>query len=103
MESGGAEPKKPLHGFLSRVKIRETPVRIVTRPSNAVNAFKKGLGNSEHECCFPAPHAPTATYGVSDVVEVTSDPVAMAELGVDIFRVARKRSDECDILSVCEG
>ena len=72
-------------------------------PSNAVNAFKKGLGNSEHECCFPAPHAPTAAYGVSDVVEVTSDPVAMAELGVDIFRVARKRSDECEILSICEG
>ena len=103
MESGGAELKEPLHGWLSRVEVRKTPVRIVTCPSNAVNAFKKGLGNSEHECCFPAPHAPTAAYGVCDVVEVTSDPAAMDEFGVDIFSVTRVRSDKFEILGICEG
>ena len=85
MKSGGAEPKEPLHGWMSLVEVRKAPVRIVACPSNAVNAFKKGLGDSEHECCFPAPHAPAAAFGVCDVVKVTPDPAAMAELGVDGF------------------
>ena len=100
MEPGGAESKEPLHGWESIVEVRQAPMRVVACPSDAVNAFEEGLGDSEHKRCFPAPHAPATTFSIGDVVEVTSDPTAVTKLGVHELPVARECSDEVEILGI---
>ena len=97
-----AEPKESLNSWIAAVEMGQAMRGVAPGPADVVYAMEESLGDSEHERCFYSLHGSAATFDVRDVIEITADPTAVAELSALVSRITSMRSDKSDVMGVGE-